>query len=184
MLLAEHQASDQLTEEALEDWVAEERRAVTGHLAQTLRPDPGVGEPLARLAARFELAAVSSSALARLDACFEATGLAALIPPARRFSAEDSLPAPRSKPDPAVYRLAGERLGATGDTAVAIEDSVSGVRSAVAAGFPTIGNVCFVEGRERAERAVELSEAGAVRVVESWAELEALLRPRAPAPAR
>jgi hypothetical protein len=45
---------------------------------------------------------VSSSALARLAGCFTATELDRLIPPARRFSAEDSLPTPTSKPDPAV----------------------------------------------------------------------------------
>lgn len=39
------------------------------------------------------------------------------------------------KPDPALYRLACERLGVAPERAVAIEDSANGARSAVAAGL-------------------------------------------------
>jgi beta-phosphoglucomutase-like phosphatase (HAD superfamily) len=164
-----------LTPEALERWVAEERRAVTAHLARTLLPDPAVTEPLTRLARRFGLATVSSSALERLDACFVATGLAGLFPPDRRYSAEDSLRVPAGKPDPAVYRLAGARLGVDGRRGLAIEDAVPGVQSATAAGFVTIGNVAFVPAPERAARTAALRAAGAVAVVGSWAEVERLL---------
>jgi HAD superfamily hydrolase (TIGR01509 family) len=168
-------ASDALTPARLEHWVAEERLQVSAYLAQELKPDPAVTEPLARLARRFGLAAVSSSALARLEACFTATGLGELFPPRRRFSAEDSLAVPTSKPDPAVYAFAGRRLGVELHAGLAIEDSVPGARSAVAAGFVTIGNVAFVEADERDERVAALCAAGVVDVVGSWAELEALL---------
>jgi HAD superfamily hydrolase (TIGR01509 family) len=161
--------------ETLEAWVREEQRVVTAHLREVLRPDPRVAGPLGRLAARFTLAAVSSSASARLDGCFAATGLDALFPARRRFSAEDSLPEPRSKPDPAIYAFAGQSLGAGPDAAVAIEDSVPGVQSAVAAGFPVLGNVLFVPAGERRARVHALLEAGAVGVLETWAELEGLL---------
>ena len=176
-LAAAHGA--QIEDARLERWVEEERRAVIAHLRGELRPDPAVSAPLTRLAERFGLAVVSSSALARLDACFAATGLDTLFPPAVRFSAEDSLPVPTSKPDPAVYTLAGERLGVAGDDALAIEDSVTGTRSAVAAGFPTIGNVLFVPPAERDERSAALREAGARSIVGSWAELDELLLPAA-----
>jgi beta-phosphoglucomutase-like phosphatase (HAD superfamily) len=159
----------------LERWVEEEKRVVTAYLRDVLRPDPRVLEPLGRLAGRYGLAAVSSSALGRLDGCFAATGLAELFPAECRFSAEDSLPAPASKPDPAVYRRAGEQLGVDGDKAVAIEDSVPGVQSAVAAGFPTLGNLLFVPAAEREERCDQLLAAGAAAVLESWTELEGLL---------
>jgi beta-phosphoglucomutase-like phosphatase (HAD superfamily) len=158
--------------ELLDRFAEEERRQVTAHLAAVLQPDPLVTESLTRLNRQFELAAVSSSATPRLAACFRATGLDALFPPALRFSAYDSLPAPSSKPDPAVYLLAGERLGVGPEQAVAIEDSLSGVQSAVAAGFPTIGNVAFVEEGERAARIETLRSAGARAVVRSWSELE------------
>ena len=159
----------------LDEWVAEEKRAVTEHLRTALAADPEVAEPVARLAERFELAVVSSSALSRLDACFEVTGLADLLPVVRRFSAEDSLPRPTSKPDPAVYLFAGEQLGVDGAEAVAIEDSITGARSAIAAGFPTIGNVQFVAPEERDERVAELEAAGVAAVVSTWRGVEAVL---------
>jgi len=167
--------ADALTREMLERWVAEEKRAVSTHLARALRPDPAVLEPLTRLERRFGLAAVSSSALGRLDACFTATGLADLFPPERRFSAEDSLPAPASKPDPAIYTFAGRALGVAGARGLAIEDSVPGALSAVAAGFVTIGNVAFVAADERRERVEALYAAGVADVVASWSELESML---------
>ncbi len=170
-LAAEHGA--EVDDGALDEWVAEERRAVTAYLGEVLRPDPAVREPLAGLADRFGLAVVSSSALARLDACFRATDLAGLFPAEVRYSAEDSLPVPTSKPDPAVYALAGERLGVAGEDALAVEDAVPGVLSAVAAGFPCVGNVQFVTSEaEREARRAALLEAGAREVVESWEELD------------
>jgi beta-phosphoglucomutase-like phosphatase (HAD superfamily) len=92
----------------VEPWVAEEKRAVTAHLGATLTPHPETSDALTALSAYLRPAAVSSSALTRLAACFTATGLDDLIPPAVRFSAEDSLPVPTSKPDPAVYLHACE----------------------------------------------------------------------------
>ena len=167
----------------LERWVVEERREVTAHLAAALRPDPDVSGPLRELAERFVLAAVSSSACSRLDACFEATELTELFPTHLRFSAEDSLPAPTSKPDPAIYAFAAERLGIAPSAGLAIEDSSPGVRSAVAAGFTTVGNVVFVPRHERRRRSEELRAAGAGTVIFSWHELRDLLdrEPRAAA---
>ena len=57
----------------------------------------------------------------------------------RRFAtvvaAED---APRKKPDPQAYRLVLERLAIDADSAVAIEDSSAGLRSASAVGIPVV----------------------------------------------
>jgi beta-phosphoglucomutase-like phosphatase (HAD superfamily) len=130
----------------------------------------------------FGLAAVSSSAALRLDACLRATGLASLISPTARFSAEDSLPVPTSKPDPAVYLFAAEALGLRKDHGLAIEDAVPGVQSAVAAGFVTVGNVMFVPAGERGDRSLELREAGASAVIGSWRELCEVLIPPAVRP--
>lgn len=179
-LAAEHGIT--IDPDVLEREVAEEKRAVSAHLGEVLKPDERVLEPLTALASRFRLAAVSSSALTRLDACFRATGLAELFPESERYSAEDSLPAPTSKPDPAIYEMAGARLGVAGEQAVAIEDAVAGVRSAVGAGFPCVGNVLFVPDGERAERVEALRDAGAVAIVSTWWELDELLSP-APAAA-
>ena len=178
----DHQGKPTLTAEALEEWVEREKQAVIDHLRSELRPDPQVLEPLRRLARRYGVAAVSSSADARIAASFEATGLAGFFPPERRFSAEDSLPRPTSKPDPAIYRYAGERLGIGVDQGLAVEDSLPGASSAVAAGFATVGNLQFVPAQERTARAEALREIGVVAVVASWAQVEELLTSRSPEP--
>ena len=159
----------------LDRWVAEEQEVVTAHLRATLTPDPEVLGALTTLGRRLTLAAVSSSALARLDGSFAAAGLADLLPPERRFSAEDSLPTPTSKPDPAVYLHACAQLGIDPAQGVAVEDSVSGATSAVRAGCPTIGNVTFVPPAERAARTAALADAGVLTVVGSWPELTRVL---------
>jgi beta-phosphoglucomutase-like phosphatase (HAD superfamily) len=164
-----------LTAAVLDDWVAEEKRVVSRYLGSVLRPDPEVVGALTRLAGRFELAAVSSSALSRLDECFRATGLDALIPAGRRYSAEDSLPRPTSKPDPAVYRFAAEDLGVAAEQALAVEDSVPGAQSAIAAGIGTVGNLTFVPAAERPARRADLTAAGATMIIESWDRLAAHL---------
>jgi beta-phosphoglucomutase-like phosphatase (HAD superfamily) len=165
------------TDVDVEPWVVEEKRAVTAHLARTLRPHAPTSEALTALAAHLPLAVVSSSALARLAGCFTATGLDALIPPEVRFSAEDSLPVPTSKPDPAVYLHACAALGIPPAAGLAVEDSLPGARSAVAAGCPTLGNLLFVPPAERAERAAALEDAGVLAVVSSWQEIAHLLLP-------
>ena len=165
---------DQARDE-LEDWVRQEREEVTAHLAATLTPDPQVLEPLRDLASRYALTAVSSSALMRLKACFTATGLDPLIPVEVRFSAEDSLPVPTTKPDPAVYLHAGQALGIDAEQGLAIEDSVAGVTSAVAAGYLTVGNLMFVSADERHCRSEELIDAGAVAITDSWRALADVL---------
>jgi beta-phosphoglucomutase-like phosphatase (HAD superfamily) len=170
-------AGHRLAEDALEQWVRREAEVVTEHLRTALRPDAEVTAALERIHRSLGVALVSSSALPRLAACLEITGLAGLLPPERRFSAQDSLPTPTSKPDPAVYRLAVTRLGIDPAEAVAVEDAVSGVRSAVAAGIAVVGITAFVPRPERAERAGDLQAAGAMAVVERWEELAELLAP-------
>jgi beta-phosphoglucomutase-like phosphatase (HAD superfamily) len=161
----------------VEPWVVRERAAVTAHLARTLRPHPPTQAALRTLAGHLTLAVVSSSALARLAACFTATDLDELLPADRRYSAEDSLPVPTSKPDPAVYAHACAQLGIAPEQGLAVEDAVAGVASAVAAGCPVVGNLVFVLPEEREERAAALLAAGALTVVASWQELADLLLP-------
>jgi beta-phosphoglucomutase-like phosphatase (HAD superfamily) len=161
----------------LDGWVEEEKRVVTAYLSRELRPEPEVTAALTSLGRHLTLAAVSSSALSRLAGCFTATGLDDLIPPAVRYSAEDSLPTPTSKPDPAVYLHACAQLGISPEEGLAVEDSIPGALSAVRAGCPTIGNLRFVAPAERAEREALLREAGVLAVVSSWTELTDLVLP-------
>lgn len=165
----------------LEVWVAEENQVVTRHVAEVLRPDASVAAPLRRLAKNIRMAVVTSSALSRIDASLRSSGLQDLFPDELRFSAQDSLPVPTSKPDPAVYRLAVEQLELTLGTALAVEDAVPGAQSAVAAGLTTVGMLCFVPAAERAQRVVDLQRVGVHALVDSWAQLEDLLQRGRPA---
>jgi beta-phosphoglucomutase-like phosphatase (HAD superfamily) len=167
-----HEAGRTPDDIGLEGWVAREQEVVTSHLAATLRPDPEVTAAVRRLARHWDLAVVSSSALARLDACFGVTGLAELLPPESRYSAQDSLPVPTSKPDPAVYTAATYALGVPPGAALAVEDAASGVASAAAAGIPVVGILAFVPPAERSRRAADLAAAGARSVGEDWASVE------------
>jgi beta-phosphoglucomutase-like phosphatase (HAD superfamily) len=164
----------------VDGWVQTEKQEVTAYLRTVLQPDPDVLDPLTALAQRYGVAAVSSSADARIAACFEVTGLAGFFPAGRRFSAEDSLPVPTSKPDPAIYRHALVELGLESHEAVAVEDSLAGATSAVAAGIPTLGNLQFVAPEEREERRAGLEQAGVTAVVGSWSEAARLLGLQAP----
>jgi beta-phosphoglucomutase-like phosphatase (HAD superfamily) len=160
-------------------WIERERLAVTSRLAYTLRSDPEVIAVANQLLRRYRLAVVSSSATARLLACLQATGLDETFAASDVFSAEDSMPTPMSKPDPAIYRHALMTLNVTAAESLALEDSSTGVTSAVAAGIQTIGVVAFVAAEDRAERIGELFDAGASHVVSSWADLRGVLLPDA-----
>jgi beta-phosphoglucomutase-like phosphatase (HAD superfamily) len=162
----------------LERWVAAEQAAVTEELATVLRPTPNVRLALEVLRRERRLSVVTSSAAARVDACLDAAGLDDLFPHDVRFSAEDSLATPASKPDPAIYRFVGAQLDVGGVRAVAVEDAVAGARAAVEAGFPTVGMLQFVPPNERAERTKALRDAGVVAVVPSWRHLVRLLARR------
>jgi len=86
------------------------------------------------------------------------------------------------KPDPAIYRLACERLRIEPAHSAAIEDAASGVRSATAAGLACIA----LAGQQSAEA---LSDAGAALVVSELSSLtlrqiESLLLRRSKHPAR
>lgn len=159
----------------LERWIERERVDVTAHLGATLRPDPEVEAVTTELARRYRLAVVSSSATPRLLACLRATDLDSVFPAEDVFSAEDSMPTPIGKPDPAIYRHALDALDLREEQAIALEDSPTGVRSAVGAGIRTIGVVRFVAADERDERVRELAAAGAVAVVDDWRELAEVL---------
>ena len=65
------------------------------------------------------------------------------------------------KPDPAIYRLVAERLNEVPENLLAVEDAVSGVKSARAAGMRCVGIA-------PAERAEELRAVGADPVISDF----------------
>lgn len=89
------------------------------------------------------------------------------------YSAQDSLPTPRSKPKPDVYIHAMNKIKANPETTVAVEDSKSGVLSARAAGLNVIG---FTGGShipltQKAGHAQMLQEHGAFKVASSMRDV-------------
>lgn len=71
------------------------------------------------------------------------------------------------KPDPAIYRLAGERIGIPEDNLLAVEDAISGIQAAVGAGLCCLG-VASHQTRE------SLIAAGAACVVPDFEALTPL----------
>jgi beta-phosphoglucomutase-like phosphatase (HAD superfamily) len=67
------------------------------------------------------------------------------------------------KPDPAPYRAALRKTGVSAEDALAFEDSISGIASAVAAGIPTVG----ITSSQNPER---LLDAGAFMTAEDFTD--------------
>lgn len=151
--------------------VAREEDVVVGKLRASLQPCAGAARALAALArsGRFVLAVVSSSARRRVDASLERTSLAPFFGD-RVFSAASSMPAPSSKPDPAIYTFALAQLGKSAGSALAVEDSRSGTTSAVRAGITTVGYLGAYPPEEREAMGKVLRDAGAVLNIDSWDE--------------
>jgi len=89
---------------------------------------PGALAAVERLGRRWPLGLASSSNRAVIDTVLELTGLAEWF--AVTVSSEE---VPRGKPSPDVYLEAARRLAVAPTLCAAVEDSASGVRSALAA---------------------------------------------------
>ncbi len=108
-----------------------ERGVLQGECNAELAPLPGVVRLIDELAATGTALAVASSSSA--DWVHGHLGGHGLFDRFAAVATGDEVA--RTKPDPAVYLLACERLGVSPCDAVAIEDSVNGVAAAKAAGM-------------------------------------------------
>lgn len=141
---------------------------IEARLAREVLAIEGVAEVVARL--EMPLAIVSNSNRRRVVASLKATGLDAWLGNVPLFTAEQ---ADRPKPDPAVYLLAARSMGCDPAECLVIEDSVSGVRAAHAAGMTVIG----FTGASHIETGHEqhLLKAGAWKIMNDMQGLEALI---------
>ncbi|PHH83296.1 hypothetical protein CDD82_2266 [Ophiocordyceps australis] len=162
----------------LERYVRMEEDAVIAKLKASLRPCVGADEQLEKLAAskKYLMAVVSSSALRRVRASVEKVGQDKYFPGNVIFSAATSLEKPTSKPDPAIYLYALEKLGRTARESVAIEDSKSGTLSGTRAGIKVVGYVGPYADNKKAEMEKVLKDAGAVVIMRDWSEFPACLQ--------
>ncbi|KAL1967636.1 hypothetical protein VTN77DRAFT_2893 [Rasamsonia byssochlamydoides] len=168
-----------MPKDEMEHYVKEEENQVIAKLEAKAKPCIGVNEELEKLyrSGKYGLAVVSSSALRRVKASLKKVGQDKYFRPDHIFSAANSLPKPTSKPDPAVYLWALDRIGKKAEECVAIEDSRSGALSAIRAGIPLIAYVGSYHGDEkRAEMAKKLTDLGAKVVMKDWSEFESCLQ--------
>lgn len=138
--------------------------------ARECRPMPGAAALLrATTALGLAWRVASNSSHAEMAAKFVATGLDRLVE--GRLHSADDLPPGRGKPAPDLFLEAAAAEGVAPAACVVVEDSVPGVRGAIAAGMACIGF-------DPAGGGEALRAAGAATVVRALAELPALFRVR------
>jgi HAD superfamily hydrolase (TIGR01509 family) len=118
------------------DWVAGVVQRVTAVMAAEAGPVPGAREALEAtrdMGLPFRVA--SNSSRAEMSAKFARAGLAEILK-GRIHSAYDLIPlGKRGKPDPALFLKAAAAEGVPPESCLVVEDSLAGVRGAVAAGM-------------------------------------------------
>jgi HAD superfamily hydrolase (TIGR01509 family) len=142
------------------EYIAWYDQTLLAALAQPREPRPGV-LGMMRYACQkgIRLGIASSSRRLWIDATLLALGLAGAF---NAIVSGDDVP--RSKPDPAIYRLAAARLDVPPSRCLAIEDSPNGVQSARDAGMSVLG--------VRTPYTAHLQLDGVVGTVDSLTELD------------
>ena len=132
-----------LTAEEIKTYTAFEEDLIIDLLHHNPRPCDGIQTILQCLSTdkNYRLAVVSSSPIRRIRAALEASGVAQYFDHDQVFSAKSSMPAPKPKPDPAIYQWAMQKNNVAPNQCVAFEDSRSGARSAINAGIACIAYV-------------------------------------------
>ena len=160
--------ADRAKREPPSEFIPDWRSALFARLRTELAPIDGVrsaieATPLARCVA-------SSSDMERLDISLSKTNLLDLFD-GNIFS---TTMVKNGKPAPDLFLLAAERIGADPMRSLVIEDSVSGVRAAKAAGMTAVG---FTGGSHYRvlDNTSGLVEAGADRILTEMADLPLLL---------
>jgi len=115
---------------SLEDVLVEYETPLMARLREPRPPLPGARELLERLRSHGVPVALCTASYSRwVEAVLGGAGLAGMFD---ALSTADMVE--RTKPDPAPYALAASKLGLEASACVAVEDSVSGTTSALAAG--------------------------------------------------
>jgi HAD superfamily hydrolase (TIGR01509 family) len=115
--------------------IAGELLALVGEIiATSAAPMPGAAGLVAAAASRVPVAVASNSPRALLDTALRRAGLDGAL--TVRVAADE---VPAAKPAPDIYLAACARLGIPPERCVAFEDSLTGLRSAQAAGLRTVG---------------------------------------------
>lgn len=150
------------------DYVPKLKLAIEKALDNELQPIPGVKETLSNIQKKMGVA--SNSRLVRVIHSLKIAGISNIFEK-NLFAAEMVA---RPKPYPDLYLLAAEKLNASPNECLVIEDSETGVTAATAAGMQVIG---FLGGSHIYEgHGQKLMKAGAFTNVHNMEELDALLQ--------
>jgi len=141
--------------------------AVGRACSEEVNPVPGVREALAAIA--LPKAVASNSSLDRIHAGLRRCDLLELFD--GHIHSGHQLGSPKPAPD--VYLAAAAGFGVAPRQCIAIDDSITGVRSAVAAGIRVIGFTGVAHDRQRA--GARLLAAGAERIFDDMRQLTELL---------
>lgn len=137
-----------------------QKDAILRQMRADMQPFPGIVEFLEVICkAGIRIALATSASSRRARGTLEELGLATYF---EAIVTGDDVPA--SKPDPAIYRLIMKRLDEAPQNLLAVEDAVSGVKSARAAGLRCVGIAS-------AQQAEKLRAAGAEPVVSNFHSL-------------
>jgi HAD superfamily hydrolase (TIGR01509 family) len=147
-------------------------REILAAFARELKGVEGVRQAVENLPARVCVA--SSSAPERLSFALRVTGYETLFAP-NIFSAAEVA---QGKPSPDLFLFAARAMGAAPKDCLVIEDSVSGVAAARAAGMRVFGFVGASHFSHLGEGA-DLTEAGAELIFDDMARLPDLVTARA-----
>lgn len=153
--VAEHYAENSASVDALID----RKREEFWRLLEDLTPMQGAEAFVRAAARRWRLALTTSASQHTRELAFDPLACAECFEVV--VTAGDVT---RSKPDPQPYRLTAQRMGVAPARCLVIEDSLSGVRAARAAG-------CRVAALTTSMERSRLEEAGARVVAESFEEL-------------
>ncbi|KAJ5238923.1 hypothetical protein N7468_003542 [Penicillium chermesinum] len=167
-----------LEKDEFNGYVKKEEDKVIANLEAKAKPCVGANEELEKIfaAKKYHLAVVSSSALRRVIASIKKVGQDKYFDENMVFSAASSLDPPTSKPDPAIYLHALEKVGKKASETVAVEDSKSGALSAIRAGLFVIAYVGAYDTPElQKEMGDKLTELGAHIVMTNWSEFESCM---------
>jgi HAD superfamily hydrolase (TIGR01509 family) len=118
-------------------WLARFERERESAFRRELRPVPGAGEAVRRIAAAgVRVCVASQGKLEKTLLSLALTGLDSLFPEGAVFSAYSVA---NGKPAPDLFLHAAEAMGVDAAACVVVEDTPSGVRGAVTAGMRVLG---------------------------------------------
>lgn len=118
----------ELNDKQKADYALLEENLVIQRILAYPEPCPGIQGILHTLTTEhhYQLAVVSSPPIRRIRAALKSAGIAKYFKPEHVYSANNSMPEPKSKPDPAIYQWAVKENGVVPDECIAFEDSRSG----------------------------------------------------------